>query len=91
MTDERWVGIPEVAQHLSISEYTARRLAKSGAIPGIKIGHQWRFRLTAVDAHLGPPKPPEADPWKQSPRSAAGRKAAETRARNARQRATRSD
>ena len=33
----------EVAEYLRIHQYTVRRLARAGKLPGFKIGGQWRF------------------------------------------------
>jgi len=47
--------IKEVAQYLHISEITAHRLANRGALPGAKIGHQWRFHRDTIDRMLRSP------------------------------------
>lgn len=67
---EPWVGIPEIAEHLGISQYTARTWAKLGEIPGAKIGRSWKFKISDVDAYLSRPK----DPWQQSRQSRARRR-----------------
>lgn len=66
---EPWVGVPEVSTHLGKSQYTVRELAKAGAIPGTKLGSEWRFKLSLIDEKLTA----APDPWVQSPRS-RGRK-----------------
>jgi len=44
--------IGEAAQILTVSEVTARRLAKSGALPYRQIGRQIRISETDIDAFL---------------------------------------
>ncbi len=68
---EPWADTKAAAVHFNKAEWTVRELAKSGALgPGAtKIGSEWRFKLSLIDAHLTA-KP---DPWAQSPRS-RGRK-----------------
>ncbi|WP_410783253.1 helix-turn-helix domain-containing protein [Leifsonia sp. SIMBA_070] len=63
--------MPEVARHLDKKPYTIRELAKSGAIPGVKLGSEWRFKLSDIDAHLRRP----LDPWVQSAKSRGRRRA----------------
>ena len=33
----------EVAKYLRIHPYTVKRLARTGKLPGFKVGGQWRF------------------------------------------------
>lgn len=48
----RLATVEEVADALRVSPATVRRQAKSGAIPGVRVGRQWRFDLDAVHARL---------------------------------------
>jgi len=41
-------GIREAAAFLGVHEQTIRRLARRGAIPGFKVGRDWRFRKEAL-------------------------------------------
>ena len=40
----------EAAQYLKTSPDTIKRLARTGRIPGVKIGRSWRFRRGDIDA-----------------------------------------
>jgi excisionase family DNA binding protein len=40
--------VKEAAVYLRISEMTVLRLAGQGAIPGVKIGRQWRFQKETI-------------------------------------------
>jgi excisionase family DNA binding protein len=40
----------EVATYLQVSRITIYRLVERGGLPGQKVGAQWRFTRTAVDA-----------------------------------------
>ena len=44
--------LDEVAAYLRLSKDTVYRMAQSGKIPASKVGTQWRFRQTDVDAWL---------------------------------------
>jgi excisionase family DNA binding protein len=68
---EPWVGVPIVAEHLDKTPFTVRELAKSGAIPGTKIGSEWRFKLSLIDAFLTKPEP---DVFAQSNKSRGRRR-----------------
>ena len=47
---ESWVTIDEVAVHLKVHKDTIRIWIKKKTFPANKIGKQWRFRLSEVDA-----------------------------------------
>ena len=52
-SQERWVGVEEVAAHLGgLTVYTIRAWAKVGKIPAIRPGNRWLFRIADVDAAL---------------------------------------
>jgi len=51
-TEERWVNLADVAEHLSVSQDTIRNWLKSGKLPTINAGKQYKFRLSEVDKLL---------------------------------------
>ncbi len=51
-TIERWVTAADVAEHLAMTTYWVREMAKHGELPGTKIGKWWRFRISEVDAAM---------------------------------------
>jgi excisionase family DNA binding protein len=44
--------IPEVAELLRIAEKTVYTLAQRGEIPAFKVGGQWRFSRSAIQAWI---------------------------------------
>jgi excisionase family DNA binding protein len=40
----------EAAIHLRIHPKTLQKLARAGAVPGMRMGKYWRFHLSALDA-----------------------------------------
>lgn len=42
----------QLAAYLSVNERTILKLVAEGALPGVKIGNQWRFRKAMIDAWL---------------------------------------
>jgi excisionase family DNA binding protein len=42
----------ELADYLRLNERTVLKLAADGAIPGVRLGNQWRFKQTVIDAWL---------------------------------------
>ena len=52
MSSEPLVTPDEVASYLSVSEAWVAEQARAGAIPAIKLGRYWRFRLSEVEAWL---------------------------------------
>jgi excisionase family DNA binding protein len=67
--DETFLTTTEVIEYLQVNLRTVYRLLKAGELPGVRVGRQWRFRKSDVDAWLeGQRTGRRATP----PRSAAG-------------------
>jgi excisionase family DNA binding protein len=47
---ERWSSLEEIAKHLGVSKDTIRNWIKKDAIPYKKIGRQYKFKISEVDA-----------------------------------------
>ena len=47
---ERWVSLEDIAAHLDVSKDTIRAWIKKGTIPFHKVGRQYKFRVSEVDA-----------------------------------------
>ena len=47
---ERWLSLDEISKHLGVSKDTIRAWIKKETIPYHKIGRQYKFRLTEVNA-----------------------------------------
>ena len=48
---EKWVGIDETADHLGVNPATVRDwIEKEKGIPAQKIGNQWKFKYSELDA-----------------------------------------
>jgi len=41
--------VKQLADYLQMDEHTIYRLTKSGKIPGMKIGAEWRFKKNLID------------------------------------------
>ncbi|MEZ4452454.1 MAG: PTS sugar transporter subunit IIA [Nannocystaceae bacterium] len=50
---DRLLTLRELADYLRLGERTVLKLANQGEIPGARIGNQWRFKLSVIDAWLG--------------------------------------
>ncbi len=85
------VPAKEMARILGISVATLMRLARGGEIPFMRVGRSYRMFPAKVIACLEEKAAAPVDPWKQSPRSAAGHKAAATRRRLAAERAAKKE
>jgi len=44
--------LAEIARHLKVSKRTILRMVRKGDLSGAKVGGQWRFRQSAIDAIL---------------------------------------
>lgn len=58
---ERWMSLEEIAKHLGVSKDTIRAWIKKGTIPYHKIGRQYKFRLSEVDAWVESGESADAD------------------------------
>lgn len=47
---ERWKSLDEILKHLGVSKDTIRIWIKKDTIPFHKIGRQYKFRISEVDA-----------------------------------------
>jgi excisionase family DNA binding protein len=50
--DDRLMTIKQLASYLKLNERTIVKLVTDGALPGVKIGNQWRFRKAMIDTWL---------------------------------------
>lgn len=44
--------VKQLASFLSVNERTVLKLVSEGALPGVKVGNQWRFRKAMIDTWL---------------------------------------
>jgi len=52
MPDADVLTLREVAALLRVAEKTAYTLVQTGDLPGFKVGGQWRFRRSDIDAWI---------------------------------------
>jgi excisionase family DNA binding protein len=69
MIDEAFLTTEEVLEYLQVNLRTVYRLIKAGRIPAVRVGRQWRFRKSDIDAWLDNQRP-------RAPRTAPSAKAA---------------
>lgn len=50
--DDVFLTTTEVIEYLQVNLRTVYRLLKAGKLPGVRVGRQWRFRKSDVDAWL---------------------------------------
>lgn len=49
---ERWLNLEEISIHLGVSKDTIRSWIKKDTIPFHKVGRQYKFRVSEVDAWI---------------------------------------
>jgi excisionase family DNA binding protein len=57
MLDETFLTTEEVLEYLQVNLRTVYRLIKAGKIPAVRVGRQWRFRKSDIDAWLDSQRP----------------------------------
>ena len=73
MVDETFLTTEEVLEYLQVNLRTVYRLIKAGKIPAVRVGRQWRFRKTDIDAWLESQRARGGRaPAPHAPKSAAG-------------------
>ena len=63
---EPWISIAEIAKHLDVHEESVRRWIKGRAMPAVKIGKVWRFKIGEVDAWAKAGAPRKTGPSRTS-------------------------
>lgn len=58
---ERWYNLEEIANHLGVSKDTIRSYIKKCTIPYYKVGRQYKFKLSEVDAWVESGQSADAD------------------------------
>lgn len=58
---ERLQSVEEIAAYLGVSKETVRAWVKKGSIPFLKVGRQYKFRLSEIDVWLDSGKSADAD------------------------------
>ena len=52
MSDDTFLTTDEVLEYLQVNLRTVYRLIKAGTLPAVRVGRQWRFRRSDIDAWL---------------------------------------
>lgn len=50
--DSPMLNISQVSEHLSLSEWTVRKMLRSGEIKGSKIRNRWRVRPSDLNSYI---------------------------------------
>lgn len=58
---ERWLSLEEISKYLGVSKDTVRSWIKKNSIPFHKVGRQYKFRVSEVDAWIESGKSADAD------------------------------
>lgn len=58
---ERLYSVEEIANHIGVSKDTIRAWVKKDTIPFYKVGRQYKFKLSEIDAWIESGKSADAD------------------------------
>jgi excisionase family DNA binding protein len=73
MKTDGFLTTEEVLDYLQVNLRTVYRLIKAGKIPAVRVGRQWRFRKTDIDAWLESQRPRSIRPHPESAATATSR------------------
>jgi excisionase family DNA binding protein len=48
-TQDRWLSVEDIAEHLGVSKESIYRWLERGKIPAHRVGKQWRFQAEEVN------------------------------------------
>jgi len=69
---EKWSSLEEIAEHLGVSKDTIRNWIKKDVIPHRRIGKQFKFKISEVDAWVDSGKSAEIE-WAAYDNGSKGR------------------
>jgi excisionase family DNA binding protein len=49
MTDDRWLSVEEIAEHLGVTKDSVYRWIERNELPAHKVGKLWKFKKEEVD------------------------------------------
>ena len=53
LINDKWIGLEEAAEYLGVKPITIREwIRKANGIPAHKIGKQWKFKRSELDAWI---------------------------------------
>jgi excisionase family DNA binding protein len=71
-SEERYLTTADALEYLNTTPRTLYRLLADGAIPAVRVGHQWRFRKNDLDEWLKRQTARAPASKKSAPTSTAG-------------------
>jgi excisionase family DNA binding protein len=89
-TEERWVGVDDVATHLGVAKDSVYRWIEKRALPAHRVGKLFRFKLSEIDNWVRQDNPQKMDPSsaqvnsssKSQPRKSTAKKSSRHRGGN---------
>lgn len=48
-TDDRWLSVDEIGEHLGVSKDSVYGWVSTGRMPGHRVGRLWKFKRAEVD------------------------------------------
>jgi excisionase family DNA binding protein len=50
--DKQWLSVLEVAQYMGVSAHVVTSMLRSGEVPAVKFGREWRVARTDLESYL---------------------------------------
>jgi excisionase family DNA binding protein len=50
--DKQWLSVAEVSEYMGVSAHVVTSMLRSGEMPGVKFGREWRVARTDLEQYL---------------------------------------
>ncbi|MBT8200635.1 MAG: helix-turn-helix domain-containing protein [Acidimicrobiia bacterium] len=49
---KEWLSVADICEYMDVSPYVVTRMIRSGDLPGVKFGREWRISTTDFETYL---------------------------------------
>ncbi|MGH8927828.1 MAG: helix-turn-helix domain-containing protein [Acidimicrobiia bacterium] len=50
--DKQWLSVADIAAYMGVSPHVVTSMLRSGEVPGVKFGREWRVARADLEAYL---------------------------------------
>ncbi len=49
---KEWLSVADICEYMDVSPYVVTRMIRSGELPGVKFGREWRIATSDFETYL---------------------------------------